>query len=131
MARIFNSYGPRTHPNDGRVVSNFIVQALRGHDITIYGDGSQTRSFCCVDDLVDGLVKLMATPASVTGRINIGNPDECSMLELASIVVEITGSRSRIVHRVMPADDPNSVVQIFQKRMTCFRGPRLCCYVQD
>ena len=119
------------HPNDGRVVSNFIAQALRGHDITIYGDGSQTRSFCCVDDLVDALVKLMATPDSVIGRINIGNPDEFSMLELASIVVEITGSRSRIVHRVMPADDPNSVVQIFQKRMTCFRGPRLCCYVQD
>ena len=94
------------HPNDGRVVSNFIVQALRGQDITIYGDGSQTRSFCYVDDLIDGLVKLMATPDSVTGPINIGNPDEFSMLELASMVIEITGSRSRIVHRALPADDP-------------------------
>ena len=101
-----NTYGPRMHPNDGRVVSNFIVQALRGQDITIYGDGSQTRSFCYVDDLIDGLVKLMATPDSVTGPINIGNPDEFSMLELASMVIEITGSRSRIVHRALPADDP-------------------------
>ena len=106
VARIFNTYGPRMHPNDGRVVSNFIVQALRGHDITIYGDGSQTRSFCYVDDLIDGLVKLMASPNSVTGPINIGNPDEFSMLELASMVIEITGSRSRIVHRELPADDP-------------------------
>ena len=106
VARIFNTYGPRMHPNDGRVVSNFIVQALRGHDITIYGDGSQTRSFCYVDDLIDGLVKLMASPNSVTGPINIGNPDEFSMLELASMVIEITGSRSRIVHRALPADDP-------------------------
>ena len=106
VARIFNTYGPRMHPNDGRVVSNFIVQALRGHDITIYGDGSQTRSFCYVDDLIDGLVKLMASPDSVTGPINIGNPDEFSMLELASMVIEITGSRSRIVHRELPADDP-------------------------
>ena len=106
VARIFNTYGPRMHPNDGRVVSNFIVQALRGHDITIYGDGSQTRSFCYVDDLIDGLVKLMATPNSVTGPINIGNPDEFSMLELASMIIEITGSRSRIVHRALPADDP-------------------------
>ena len=106
VARIFNTYGPRMHPNDGRVVSNFIVQALRGHDITIYGDGSQTRSFCYVDDLIDGLVKLMASPNSVSGPINIGNPDEFSMLELASMVIEITGSRSRIVHRALPADDP-------------------------
>ena len=106
VARIFNTYGPRMHPNDGRVVSNFIVQALRGQDITIYGDGSQTRSFCYVDDLIDGLVRLMATPDSVTGPINIGNPDEFSMLELASMVIEITGSRSRIVHRALPADDP-------------------------
>ena len=83
-----------------------IVQALRGHDITSYGDGSQTRSFCYVDDLIDGLVKLMATPNSVTGPINIGNPDEFSMLELASMIIEITGSRSRIVHRALPADDP-------------------------
>jgi UDP-glucuronate decarboxylase len=106
VARIFNTYGPRMHPNDGRVVSNFIVQALLGHDITIYGDGSQTRAFCYVDDLIDGLVRLMATDDVVTGPINIGNPDEFSMLELASIIIELTGSRSRIVHRALPADDP-------------------------
>jgi UDP-glucuronate decarboxylase len=94
------------HPNDGRVVSNFIVQALLGNDITIYGDGSQTRSFCYVDDLIDGLVRLMATPDSVTGPINIGNPEEFSMRELASIVIDITGSRSHIVHRAAVADDP-------------------------
>jgi UDP-glucuronate decarboxylase len=106
VARIFNTYGPRMHPNDGRVVSNFIVQALLGHDITIYGDGSQTRSFCYVDDLIDGLLRLMATPESVTGPINIGNPEEFSIRELASIIIEITGSRSRIVHRARPDDDP-------------------------
>ena len=106
VARIFNTYGPRMHPNDGRVVSNFVVQALRGHDITIYGDGQQTRSFCYVDDLIDGLVKLMASEESITGPINIGNPDEFSMLELASMVIELTGSRSRIVHRALPDDDP-------------------------
>ena len=106
VARIFNTYGPRMHPNDGRVVSNFIVQALLGQDITIYGDGSQTRSFCYVDDLIDGLVRLMATADSITGPINIGNPDEFSMLELASIIIELTGSRSRIVHRPLPDDDP-------------------------
>jgi UDP-glucuronate decarboxylase len=106
VARIFNTYGPRMHPNDGRVVSNFVVQALRGHDITIYGDGQQTRSFCYVDDLIDGLEKLMAADDSITGPINIGNPDEFSMLELASMVIELTGSRSRIVHRALPDDDP-------------------------
>ncbi len=106
VARIFNTYGPRMHPNDGRVVSNFIVQALRGQDITIYGDGSQTRSFCYVDDLIDGLVRLMATADAVTGPINIGNPDEFSILDLAEIVIDLTGSRSRIVHRQLPHDDP-------------------------
>ena len=106
VARIFNTYGPRMHPNDGRVVSNFIVQALLGRDITIYGDGSQTRSFCYVDDLVDGLVRLMRSPDDVTGPINIGNPDEFSILQLASTVLDITGSRSRIVHRPLPQDDP-------------------------
>ena len=106
VARIFNTYGPRMHPNDGRVVSNFVVQALRGHDITIYGDGLQTRSFCYVDDLIDGLEKLMAADDSITGPINIGNPDEFSMLELASMVIELTGSRSRVVHRALPDDDP-------------------------
>jgi UDP-glucuronate decarboxylase len=106
VARIFNTYGPRMHPNDGRVVSNFIVQALLGHDITVYGKGSQTRSFCYVEDLVDGLVRLMGTEDSVTGPINIGNPIEFSMLQLASMIIEMTGSRSRIVHRPLPEDDP-------------------------
>jgi UDP-glucuronate decarboxylase len=106
VARIFNTYGPRMHPNDGRVVSNFIVQALLGRDITVYGDGSQTRSFCYVDDLIDGLVRLMATRAEVTGPVNIGNPTEFSMLELATMVIDLTGSHSRIVHRPRPEDDP-------------------------
>jgi UDP-glucuronate decarboxylase len=106
VARIFNTYGPRMHPNDGRVVSNFIVQALLGRDITVCGDGSQTRSFCYVDDLIDGLVRLMATRAEVTGPVNIGNPTEFSMLELATMVIDLTGSRSRIVHRPRPEDDP-------------------------
>jgi UDP-glucuronate decarboxylase len=106
VARIFNTYGPRMHPNDGRVVSNFIVQALLGREITVYGDGSQTRSFCYVDDLIDGLVRLMATPPDVTGPVNIGNPTEFSMLELATMVIDLTGSRSRIVHRPRPEDDP-------------------------
>lgn len=106
VARIFNTYGPRMHPNDGRVVSNFIVQALLGRDITIYGDGSQTRSFCYVDDLVDGLIRLMASPDSITGPINIGNPIEFSMLQLATTVLDLTGSGSQIVHRPLPQDDP-------------------------
>jgi UDP-glucuronate decarboxylase len=106
VARIFNTYGPRMHPNDGRVVSNFIVQALLGRDITVYGDGSQTRSFCYVDDLIDGLIRLMATPAEVTGPINIGNPAEFSILELAHLVIDLTGSPSHIVHRPRPEDDP-------------------------
>jgi UDP-glucuronate decarboxylase len=106
VARIFNTYGPRMHPNDGRVVSNFVVQALLGRDITIFGDGSQTRSFCYVDDLIDGLIALMDTPESVTGPINIGNPEEFSIRELASIVIDMTGSRSRIVHQARPDDDP-------------------------
>ncbi len=106
VARIFNTYGPRMHPNDGRVVSNFIVQALLGRDITIYGDGSQTRSFCYVDDLIDGLIKLMGSADSVTGPINLGNPGEFTMLQLASQVIELTGSRSKIVHRPLPQDDP-------------------------
>jgi UDP-glucuronate decarboxylase len=106
VARIFNTYGPRMHPNDGRVVSNFIVQALLGRDITIYGDGSQTRSFCYVDDLITALVRLMATPDAITGPINIGNPTELSMLELADTIIELTGSHSRIVQRPRPEDDP-------------------------
>src|SRR5260221_706616 len=106
VARIFNTYGPGMHPNDGRVVSNFIVQALLGRDITIYGDGSQTRSFCYVDDLIDGLVRLMAAKDSVTGPVNIGNPTEFTILELATQIIEMIGSRSRIVHRPLPEDDP-------------------------
>lgn len=106
VARIFNTYGPRMHPNDGRVVSNFVVQALRGEPLTIYGDGSQTRSFCYVDDLIDGLVRLMDSPAEITGPINLGNPAECTILELAELVKELTGSRSEIVFRPLPQDDP-------------------------
>jgi UDP-glucuronate decarboxylase len=106
VARIFNTYGPHMHPNDGRVVSNFIVQALLGREITIYGDGSQTRSFCYVDDLIDGLIKLMGTSNEVTGPVNIGNPDEFSILELASAVIDLTGSSSRIIRAPLPQDDP-------------------------
>jgi len=106
VARIFNTYGPRMHPNDGRVVSNFIVQALRGDDITLYGDGQQTRSFCFVSDLVDGLVRLMNSDDAVTGPINLGNPGEFTMRQLAETVLELTGSKSRIVNRPLPSDDP-------------------------
>jgi UDP-glucuronate decarboxylase len=106
VARIFNTYGPRMHPNDGRVISNFIVQALAGEDITIYGDGSQTRSFCYVDDLIDGIIRLMGTEASFTGPVNIGNPQECTVRQLAELVVKLTGSKSKLVYRSLPADDP-------------------------
>jgi UDP-glucuronate decarboxylase len=106
VARIFNTYGPRMHPHDGRVVSNFVVQALLGEDITIYGDGLQTRAFCYVDDMIDGLVRLMQTPDGVTGPLNIGNPEEFSILDLAKTTIELTGSRSRVVHRPLPEDDP-------------------------
>lgn len=106
VARIFNTYGPRMHPNDGRVVSNFIVQALEGRDITIFGDGQQTRSFCYVDDLVEGLMRLMATDNDITGPINLGNPGEFSMLELAQKVITMTGSASQIIHKPLPQDDP-------------------------
>ena len=106
VARIFNTYGPHMHPNDGRVVSNFIVQALRGEDITIYGDGQQTRSFCYVDDLVRGLIALMATPHAETGPINLGNPGEFTMLELAETVIELTGSGSKLTYQPLPQDDP-------------------------
>ena len=106
VARIFNTYGPRMHPNDGRVVSNFIVQSLRGEDITLYGDGMQTRAFCYVDDLIDGLMRLMATGPETTGPINIGNPHEIPVRELAERVIRLTGSSSKIVHRPLPQDDP-------------------------
>jgi len=106
VARIFNTYGPRMHPNDARVVSNFIVQALLGRDITVYGEGSQTRSFCYVDDLIEGLVRLMATAVEVTGPVNIGNPTEFTILELAKHVIDLVGSPSRIIHRPLPENDP-------------------------
>lgn len=106
IVRIFNTYGPKMHPNDGRVVSNFIVQALQGHDITIYGDGSQTRSFCYVDDLVNGLIVMMATEDSVTGPINLGNPTELSVGELASSIIKLSGSDSKITFKSIPQDDP-------------------------
>jgi len=106
VMRIFNTYGPRMHPNDGRVVSNFIVQALRGQNITIYGDGSQTRSFCYVSDLIEFFVRFMASPADVIGPINAGNPGEFTMIELAEMVLKLTGSKSKIVHHPLPQDDP-------------------------
>ena len=106
VARIFNTYGPRMLPNDGRVVSNFIVQALLGRDLTIYGDGEQTRSFCYVDDLIDGLVRLMGTPAETTGPINLGNPVEVSMRTLAEKVIALAGASSKLVSRPAPEDDP-------------------------
>jgi len=106
VVRIFNTYGPRMHPNDGRVVSNFIVQALRGEDVTLYGDGNQTRAFCYVDDLIEGFIRLMGTDESETGPINIGNPHEIPVRELAERVIALTGSRSRIVYRPLPTDDP-------------------------
>lgn len=106
VARIFNTYGPRMHPNDGRVVSNFIVQTLRGESITLYGDGSQTRSFCYVDDQVDGLMKLMASPDGVTGPINIGNPNEITVRQLAERVTELTGADTEITFEPLPSDDP-------------------------
>jgi UDP-glucuronate decarboxylase len=106
IIRIFNTYGPKMHPHDGRVVSNFIVQALEGEDITIYGDGKQTRSFQYVDDLIDGMIKLMNTGEDFTGPVNVGNPDEFTMLELAQKVIELTGTKSKIVYQPLPADDP-------------------------
>ena len=106
VARIFNTYGPRMQPNDGRVVSNFIMQALRGEDITVYGDGSQTRSFCYVDDMIQALIKLMESPDEFTGPINLGNQSEFSILELAQIIIRLTDSRSKIVFQALPPDDP-------------------------
>jgi UDP-glucuronate decarboxylase len=106
VIRIFNTYGPRMHPNDGRVVSNFIVQALRGQDITIYGDGQQTRSFCYVDDLVEGMMRMMDTEKGFTGPINLGNPGEFTMLQLAEKVIQLVGSKSKLVHKPLPQDDP-------------------------
>ena len=106
VVRIFNTYGPRMHPNDGRVVSNFIVQALKGEDITIYGDGSQTRSFCYVDDLIEGFVRMMDTEAGFTGPVNLGNPNEFSMLELSEKVLQLVGGQSKLIYQPLPTDDP-------------------------
>ncbi|MSO88710.1 MAG: SDR family oxidoreductase [Rhodospirillaceae bacterium] len=106
VARIFNTYGPRMHPNDGRVVSNFIVQALRGEPITLYGKGTQTRAFCYVDDLIDGFLRMMAAPDSLTGPVNLGNPGEFTIAELAETVIRLTGSRSKTVNKPLPEDDP-------------------------
>ena len=106
VIRIFNTYGPRMHPNDGRVVSNFIVQALRGEDITIYGDGKQTRSFCYVDDLIEAMLRMMDSEKGFLGPVNVGNPGEFTMLELAEKVLRLTASKSRVVHKALPADDP-------------------------
>lgn len=106
VARIFNTYGPRMHPNDGRVVSNFVVQALKGEDITIYGEGQQTRSFCYSDDLIEGFVRLMNSPEEITGPVNLGNPNEFTIRELAEKVIDLTGSKSRLMFRPLPEDDP-------------------------
>jgi UDP-glucuronate decarboxylase len=122
IVRIFNTYGPRMHPNDGRVVSNFIVQALKDEDITIFGDGSQTRSFQYIDDLLEGMIRMMATNDTITGPINIGNPNEFSMLELATKVIELTGSKSKIVFRPLPADDPKQRQPDITKATTLLNG---------
>ena len=106
VARIFNTYGPRMHPGDGRVVSNFIVQALTGQDITVYGDGSQSRSFCYVDDLIEGLIRLMNTAPEITGPINLGNPQEFAIVDLARQIIDMTGSKSKMVFAPLPEDDP-------------------------
>jgi UDP-glucuronate decarboxylase len=106
VVRIFNTYGPRMHPNDGRVVSNFIVQAIRGEDITIYGDGQQTRSFCYVDDMIEGFVRMMDSEHGFTGPVNLGNPGEFTMLELAENVLRLVGSKSKLVFMPLPTDDP-------------------------
>lgn len=120
VMRIFNTYGPRMNPSDGRVVSNFIVQALRGEDITIYGGGSQTRSFCYVDDLIEGMVRLMASPADFTGPCNLGNPGEFTIRQLAEKVIEYTGSNSKLVYRPLPSDDPlqrKPVIELAKKHL--------------
>lgn len=119
VARIFNTYGPRMHPNDGRVVSNFIVQALRNESITIFGEGTQTRSFCYVDDLVNGLLALMNSDDEVTGPINLGNPREFTMLQLAQLVIDFTGSRSQLVFRPLPQDDPRQRQPDISKAKQC------------
>ena len=115
VVRIFNTYGPNMHPNDGRVVSNFIIQALRGQDITIYGDGSQTRSFCYCDDLIRGFIAMMATGDDITGPINIGNPGEFTIKQLAELVIELTGAKSKLVYEPLPSDDPTQRRPVIDK----------------
>ena len=115
VVRIFNTYGPNMHPNDGRVVSNFIVQALKGKDITIYGDGSQTRSFCYCDDLIRGFIAMMATGDDITGPINIGNPGEFTIKQLAELVIELTGAKSKLVYEPLPSDDPTQRRPVIDK----------------
>ena len=115
VIRIFNTYGPNMHPNDGRVVSNFIVQALKGKDITIYGDGSQTRSFCYCDDLIRGMIAMMATPDNITGPINLGNPNEFTIKQLAELVIELTGAKSKIIYEPLPSDDPTQRQPVIDK----------------
>ncbi len=115
VIRIFNTYGPNMHPNDGRVVSNFIVQALKGKDITIYGDGSQTRSFCYCDDLIRGMIAMMATPDEITGPINLGNPHEFTIKQLAELVIELTGAKSKIIYEPLPSDDPTQRQPVIDK----------------
>lgn len=120
VMRIFNTYGPRMHPNDGRVVSNFIMQALRGEDITIYGDGNQTRSFCYVDDLIDGMVRMMNSRDGFTGPVNMGNPDEFTMKQLAYKVIELTGSKSQLIYQPLPQDDPTQrqpIIELAKKEL--------------
>ncbi|MBW2114536.1 MAG: NAD-dependent epimerase/dehydratase family protein [Deltaproteobacteria bacterium] len=106
VVRIFNTYGPRMHPNDGRVISNFIVQALANQDITVFGEGTQTRSFCYVDDMIEGLVRMMNGPDSFVGPVNLGNPDEFSILKVAKLIISLTGSKSKIIFEPLPQDDP-------------------------
>jgi len=118
VIRIFNTYGPNMHPNDGRVVSNFIVQALKNKNITIYGDGSQTRSFCYCDDLIRGMIAMMATPDEITGPINLGNPHEFTIKQLAELVIELTGSKSKIIYEPLPSDDPTQRQPIIDKAKT-------------
>jgi len=130
VIRIFNTYGPRMHPNDGRVMSNFIVQALRGEDLAVFGDGRQTRSFCYVDDLIEGMVRMMASEDAFTGPVNLGAPYECSILDLAGLVIRATGSQSRIVHAPLPADDPiqrRPDTTLARERLGC--GP--CVELED
>ncbi len=131
VARIFNTYGPRMHPRDGRVVSNFITQALSGEDLTIYGDGSQTRSFCYVDDLIDGFLKLMDSPADVTGPVNLGNPHEFTMIELAERVLKLTGAKVKVVHQPLPPTIRSSANPTSPWRAASSAGNRALNWLRD